>query len=84
MRGGNPLDRKIWGALNPKIHGDAMATNIDVEPYGGGFILADYSGKRGEASYCGSSLAWSKQPIVDDPFQSREKAEAKAKSEALR
>ncbi len=56
---------------------------IDVEPYGGGFILADYSGKRGEASYCGRSLDWSRQPVVRDPFQSREKAEATAKSEAL-
>jgi len=56
---------------------------IDVEPYGGGFILADYSGKRGLASYCGVSLDWSTQPVVADPFQTREEAAAKAKSEAL-
>jgi len=58
-------------------------TGIDVEPYGGGFILADYSGKRGEAMYCGVSLDWSSQPIVTDPFPSREEAELKANSEAL-
>lgn len=56
---------------------------IDVEPYGGGFILADYSGKRGEASFCGVSLDWRTQPIVSDPFPSQEEAVAKAKSETL-
>lgn len=48
--------------------------SIDVEPYAYGFILADYSGNRGEASYCGVSMRWSRQPIVPDPFPSAEAA----------
>lgn len=43
--------------------------DIYVERYGTGFILADYSGNRGDASYCGVSMAWSSQPItIRDPF----------------
>ncbi len=42
---------------------------IAVEPYADGFILADYSGNRGEASFCGKSMEWSRQPIVRDPFE---------------
>lgn len=51
---------------------------IAVLEYGGGFVLADYSGKRGEASYCGVSMSWSRQPIVSDPFPTEESAIAAA------
>ena len=47
---------------------------ISVESYGGGYILADYSGNRGEASYRGSSDNWIKQPMVRDPFPDKESA----------
>ena len=47
---------------------------IAVEPYAGGFLLADYSGNRGQASYCGRSMSWSSQPIVNDPFPTEESA----------
>lgn len=47
---------------------------IAVERYAEGFILADYSGNRGEASYCGASMAWRRQPIVRDPFPTEEAA----------
>jgi hypothetical protein len=50
--------------------------SIAVDSYGGGFILADYSGNRGEASYCGVSMSWSLQPIVRDPFPTVEAAVA--------
>lgn len=48
-----------------------------IEPYGCGFLVADYSGNRGEhgAAYCGVSLEWSSQPIVRDPFPTRSDAE---------
>lgn len=48
--------------------------SISVESYAGGFILADYSGKRGEASYCGISMSWSTQPVVKDPFSTKSEA----------
>lgn len=47
---------------------------IAVERYGGGWILADYSGRRGEASYCGKSKNWRRQPAVPDPFDTEEDA----------
>lgn len=47
---------------------EADKKGFSIEPYGGGFIIADYSGKRGEASYCGKEMKWSSQPIVQPPF----------------
>jgi len=41
---------------------------ISVESYARGFMLCDYSGKRGEASYCGRSMEWRRQPSCSDPF----------------
>lgn len=53
--------------------------SIAVEPYGGGFILADYSGNRGEASYRGVRDQWSPQPIQLKPvFPTKEEAIAEA------
>ena len=52
---------------------------ISVESYARGFVLADYSGKRGKASYCGRSLEWRRQPVCSDPFAT----EADAVSAAL-
>lgn len=53
-----------------------MNNNISIEPYGGGFILADYSGKRGKvgASYCGSDNEWRDQPVGMTPFKSEQLA----------
>lgn len=48
--------------------------SIAVESYADGFILADYSGNRGEASYCGVSMSWSRQPLIRDPFPTKEAA----------
>ncbi len=47
---------------------------MDVESYGGGFIVADYSGNRGEASYCGTDGRWTMQPIVRCPFPTEDEA----------
>ncbi len=47
---------------------EADKKGFSIEQYGGGFIIADYSGKRGEASYCGKSMQWTRQPIVFPPF----------------
>ncbi len=50
-------------------------SGVYIESYGGGFILADYSGNRGEASFCGISMGWRMQPVVRDPFPGFEAAE---------
>ena len=42
---------------------------VSVEKFANGFIIADYSGRRGEAAYCGKSLGWINQPAVKDPFE---------------
>lgn len=46
---------------------------VDIEQYGGGFIIADYSGKTPTqfgARYCGVDLKWRNQPVVGQPFDS--------------
>jgi len=48
--------------------------SISVEAYGSGFMLADYSGKRGVAAFCGLSMNWGGQPVIDDPFPTEEAA----------
>jgi hypothetical protein len=50
------------------------ARGIAIEPYAGGFILADYSGRNGPAAYRGVSSQWRSQPIVGDPFATKESA----------
>lgn len=47
---------------------------MKVEDYAGGFILADYSGKKAPALFCGESMGWEGQPIVTDTFATREEA----------
>lgn len=47
---------------------EADEKGFSIESYGGGFIIADYSGKRGDASYCGKTMQWTSQPIVKPPF----------------
>lgn len=44
--------------------------NYAIEPYGVGWIIADYSGRRGlhGAAYRGRSDYWESQPRVRDPF----------------
>lgn len=56
---------------------------MSVERYGAGYLLADYSGHRGEASFCGISGEWRHQPIVYDPFLSVEAATTAAVSRSL-
>ncbi len=51
-----------------------LPEGVSIESYGGGWIIADYSGKRGEASYRGIAPTWSRQPIVSDPFQTKDAA----------
>jgi hypothetical protein len=45
-------------------------SDYTIEAYGGGWIIADYSGNRGKfgAAYRGRSAEWHDQPIVNDPF----------------
>jgi len=47
-----------------------------VESYGGGFIVVDYSGKRGEfgAAYRGMGGEWRSQPVVQDPYPTEDAA----------
>lgn len=46
---------------------------VYVEPYGGGFMVADY--RNGEdARYCGSDLSWRRQPITYSPFPDKASA----------
>jgi hypothetical protein len=48
-----------------------------IEPYAGGFIVADYSGKRGRfgAAYAGTDGLWRDQPLAIPPFATKEAAE---------
>ncbi|WP_280411714.1 hypothetical protein [Nocardia asiatica] len=57
-----------------------------IESYGGGFIIADYSGNRGQAgaAYTGVSLEWNEQPIVPDPFPTEAAARQAAADQADR
>jgi len=45
-----------------------------AESYAGGFILAEYTGEK--ARYCGRSMDWRRQPIIQatDVFESKEEA----------
>ena len=53
--------------------------NIDLEyePYGSGYMIADYSDPN-RVRYCGSNFYWSGQPIIYDPFDSKGLAESEA------
>ena len=42
--------------------------SIKIESYLKGFLLADYSGSRGPAAFCGKSMKWKTDPIINDPF----------------
>ena len=50
--------------------------NYVIEAYGGGFIVVDYSGKRGQfgAAYTGSDGVWRSQPMGMTPFETQELA----------
>lgn len=52
-------------------------SNYKIEPYGKGFIVADYSGNRGKfgAAYAGKTGEWHIQPIALDPFATEDDAE---------
>ena len=47
---------------------------IKVETMGSGFMLADYSGTKGPAAFCGVSMVWKSDPIINDPFTTKEDA----------
>ncbi len=51
-----------------------LPEDFRIEPYGIGFMLADYSGTFAEARYCGVSMDWRIQPICNDPFPTKEAA----------
>ena len=59
---------------------EAQEYGYAVESYGGGFILCDYSGKRGKfgAAYRGKDGEWRSQPIGMTPFATEEMAWATA------
>jgi hypothetical protein len=47
--------------------------DVFLENYGGGIMVADY--RDGDnAYYCGSDLAWRKQPITHSPFPDKTSA----------
>lgn len=54
-----------------------MKEGHSIESYGGGFIVADYTGKRGKfgAAYAGKDGVWRDQPVGIPPFATREDAE---------
>jgi len=41
--------------------------DVFLEDYGGGVMVADYR-DGDDARYCGSDLAWRRQPITHSPF----------------
>jgi hypothetical protein len=62
--------------------------DLEIEDYGGGFIIADYSGKVQTpygARYRGKSGVWKTQPVIslDDVFQSEAEAMAAIASEKV-
>jgi hypothetical protein len=61
-----------------------MSDQIQIEDYAGGFIVVDYSGKRGKfsAAFVGKDGVWKHQPISLIPFETREAAEAWASANA--
>ena len=69
-----------------RMEGDGMTKSeaqeygYAVEPYGGGFILVDYSGKRGTfgAAYRGRGDVWFNQPSGMSPFATEADAWAAA------
>lgn len=50
--------------------------SYSIEQYGGGFLVADYSGNRGKfgAAYAGENGEWRDQPIIDAPFDTESAA----------
>lgn len=48
--------------------------SISVERYSDGWMLADYSGNRGPASFTGKSMEWQSQPVISDPFSTKAEA----------
>lgn len=56
-----------------------MSKPYEIEPWGDGFIVADYSGHRGEAAYAGADCVWKAQPVGMVPFPTEEAAEEFAK-----
>jgi hypothetical protein len=48
-----------------------------IEKFAGGFIVADYSGKRGKfgAAYSGTDGLWRDQPAGMPPFATKDDAE---------
>ena len=47
---------------------EAKKKGFSIENYGGGFIIADYSGRRAPVRYCSKDMNWSRQPVVHPPF----------------
>ncbi len=47
---------------------------MKVEDFAGGFMLCDYSEKRAPGAFCGESMEWNGNPIINDPFVTREEA----------
>ena len=54
-----------------------MESEIRIDSYGGGFMLCRPTADNWE-EYTGMSLQWRRQPMVRDPFPTKEAAEAAA------
>lgn len=52
--------------------------DLSYEPYAGGFMIADYSDSN-NVRFCGRRFEWRKQPIISDPFETKEAAEDAAR-----
>ena len=53
----------------------ANNNGLYVEQYADGYIVADYSGSRGDAAYCGKSMIWKRQPVGLTPvFKTEDEA----------
>ena len=57
--------------------------SMAIEKYGNGFILADYSGNRGEAAYCGQECKWRGIPVNLGPEFPTEEAAVQAGSKEV-
>ena len=69
---GTSFNRQSSNIINPILHPLSDLTKpIKVEGYNDGFMLANYGGP---AVFCGVSMEWKSDPIISDPFPTKEDA----------
>lgn len=75
------LDTLTDGGWSKAIHAEGKTEaelkelEYHLEDYGGGWMIAFYGGKSdADVRYAGQSMHWSRQPMISDPFPSKDAA----------